>query len=467
LTTSPDIPQKITPKPTPAQKTKRISAGSELISVPESTSPPPVRITRSRTQAIPVPSSPRMTRSRSKTKPSEVSALPKPNVNGRKTTRKTRIEDILDTEETIYNGDLAQESVSIGDAPLDQISKKVDNVFGLRQMNSTASTNSHSPVRLASAQKLIVQESMIFIRESSFGSITTDSLDEHLLSPKEKARSSSQVPLTDIETLSYEIHVPKSPAAEKKKRLDNNDVSSKLQSPKKMAPISVTENFERLGCEKVSLKPLQDQKELFQEQVSSNFNHRKLLIQQESISELDDGASLEEVRMLKLELKNLRENNDAFLNQQLNHQQELQLSLQVEQDLRLEIRELNGIIHDSNRETLQQSYNMLISKYENSRNEVSNLQIQIDKLKTNIKKLSGENRKLTADLDEKNDALEMALIDKCISEEQMDIQKQKEAELTERIEELLLELDLAQEHHFEPSQLRRKDLLDQDRLIDA
>jgi hypothetical protein len=171
--------------------------------------------------------------------------------------------------------------------------------------------------------------------------------------------------------------------------------------------------------------------------------------------------------MLKLDVKKLREQNNVFLNQQLQYQQDLETSKQIEQELRMEIAELKSIIEAPNKESLQQSFNLLTTKYENAKNDIANLHIQIEKLKTQVNKQLKENQRMSADLDEKTDALEMALIDKCMAEEQMEIQKEKEKELNERIEELSIELDLAQSYHFEPSQTSRRDVLQQDRLVEA
>jgi predicted nuclease with TOPRIM domain len=449
-------------------------------------------MTRSRTQAATATAvSPRLTRSRAKASTTDMAtALPKPKTVSRKVTRKksseTKLEVDEGTEYTVTDSVQANEMNASDASKFDSnaVSIPEENSLGLRGISTDRAMINASPTRSSKTisvsphelqsipEKLIEQESMIMLRESSFESILPES-DEHLHSPKEKAQFESRLPLKDTESLTRNMTTLLTPVKPKSLTSRVPDQGSLIPSPAKAAVLpNVVRNVKDLTHESPSNRPHNVIDSLVHmpsslSEVADDRQHSRAMKRIESVSELDDGPTHEELRLLKAEIKKLKDKNAVLISQQSKLLQEVESSVESERQLRQELNEMKEIVDMPQKEALQESYNLLISKYESTKKDVSNFQMQIDKLKTEVKKLTKENQKLMEEIDEKNDSLEIALIDKCMAEEQVEIQRAKEEELQRRIEELSLELDLAHEHHFEPAGIRRADMLDHDRLVEA
>ena len=202
-----------------------------------------------------------------------------------------------------------------------------------------------------------------------------------------------------------------------------------------------------------------------------------LLLLQEKISEKD-----KEIQELKAEIqeqKNLYEKSDSNLASDLllvqqKYSEKDKLVLQLESEIQdhqakneksqKEIRDLEGrlgsvldqmktqetevndlrkIIEDrSQNEAIQAAYNNLLAQYEASKLDVENERQQTQKLKTELKNSKLQVTRLEEELDNRNDAFELAVVDKCVAEENLELVKAQNSEMKAYVEELKLEKEL-------------------------
>lgn len=108
-----------------------------------------------------------------------------------------------------------------------------------------------------------------------------------------------------------------------------------------------------------------------------------------------------------------------------------------------EIFELKKSLEDrSHIDTVRQSFNALLEKYESAKLDIENSRLYQEKLQKELKQAKKELHLLQAENDFSKDSAEMSVIDKCVLEEQLETMKEEMQILADRNEELSLQIEL-------------------------
>ncbi|KAJ3268863.1 hypothetical protein HDV01_002149 [Terramyces sp. JEL0728] len=137
--------------------------------------------------------------------------------------------------------------------------------------------------------------------------------------------------------------------------------------------------------------------------------------------------------------------------QVIQESRDLKLRLEVEaiheKERAHEIQSMQEMLQQqSGKDGVQIAYNMLQAKCEGMKVEIANIKGRLEKATVNEESSQMELAKYRLELDKKNDELELCLLDKCLAEERSEELHTQNTLLNDRVEELTIELDLANEN---------------------
>jgi hypothetical protein len=255
-------------------------------------------------------------------------------------------------------------------------------------------------------------------------------------SPAEKVLAKSRIPLKDIESLIYEssgnIAVPSNiPTPSKLMKKSNSWMASSIEN-----------DLHEVNLGKKSLL-LGTNAKLEINHVSSFFiasdDQQTLLLNEDLASKYRDFAA-----KLECEKQELITENESLKSSQKMLESRLNTALEQIQTKDLEVDELKSLLTDqSKNNVLNEALNNLQSRYDASKTDAANVSIFSQKLQSEISTMKRKVAQLEENLDNRNDAFEMAIVDKCVAEENLELMKNEIKILRSHIEELSLELELS------------------------